>query len=78
MSNPEGQQARGNWNQFKGRVKEAWGALSDDDVDRFEGRLDQLAGYIQEKTGEGREAIREKLDEFMNDAPDRETRPNAA
>lgn len=67
MSDPETQQAKGSWNQLKGRVKESWGVLTDDDVDRYEGKLDQLAGKIQEKTGESREKIREKLESFQND-----------
>lgn len=70
MTDPESQQAKGAWKQLKGRVKEAWGVLSDDDVDRYEGKLDQLAGRIQEKTGESRERIRKKLDSFMEDTPD--------
>lgn len=61
------QQAKGNWNQFKGRLKESWGALTDDDMDRAEGQRDQLVGRIQEKTGEAREAIGRKLDEIANE-----------
>lgn len=64
------QEASGNWRQFKGRVKEAWGALTDDDVDRAEGRLDQLAGIIEEKTGETRSSIAKKLDELSNEDSD--------
>lgn len=60
-------QAKGMWNQFSGRVKEAWGALTDDDVDRYEGRIDQLIGRIQEKTGESRAEVARKLDEISDD-----------
>jgi len=62
MPTPEEQQVEGLWNQFSGRVKEAWGALSDDDLSRYEGKMDQLVGHIQEKTGEKRTEIRERLD----------------
>lgn len=68
MDTPREQQAEGNWKQFKGRLKEAWGALSDDDVDRYEGQRDQLEGHIQEKTGEAREAIQRKLDQLSTEA----------
>ena len=64
MSSPTEQQAKGNWKQFKGRLQEAWGALTDDDIDRYEGKRERLEGHIQEKTGEQREAIREKIDEI--------------
>ncbi|HEX6332490.1 MAG TPA: CsbD family protein [Actinomycetota bacterium] len=51
----------GKWDQMRGRVKEAWGALSDDELDRTEGKWDQLVGTIKEKTGESMEAIEERL-----------------
>lgn len=60
-------QAKGLWNQFSGRVKEAWGSLTDDDVDRYEGRRDQLIGRIQEKTGKSRAEVAQKLDEISDD-----------
>ena len=61
MDSPEKQQAEGNWTQFTGRLKEAWGALTDNDLDRFEGKRDQLAGCIQEATGESREVVEREL-----------------
>ena len=39
----------GNWLQFKGKVKEQWGKLTDDDLDIIAGRRDQLLGKIQER-----------------------------
>jgi len=48
---------QGEWNQIRGRVKEKWGQLSDDDLQIQGGNVDQLIGRIQQKTGEGREAI---------------------
>lgn len=41
----------GNWKQFKGKIKEQWGKLTDDDMDVFEGRREQLLGRIQERHG---------------------------
>jgi uncharacterized protein YjbJ (UPF0337 family) len=61
------QQAGGAWKQFKGRLREAWGALSDQDVDRYEGRRDQLLGHIEQKTGEARDSIARKLDQWARD-----------
>ena len=37
----------GNWKQFKGKVKEQWGKLTDDDIDRMAGQREQLVGKIQ-------------------------------
>ena len=36
----------GNWKQVKGKVKEQWGKLTDDDIDQIAGRRDQLEGKI--------------------------------
>ncbi len=37
----------GNWKQFKGKVKEQWGKLTDDDMTVIEGKRDQLVGKIR-------------------------------
>jgi uncharacterized protein YjbJ (UPF0337 family) len=55
----------GNWDQVKGRVKEAWGALTDDDLDRVKGQWDQLVGKIKEKTGETADAIEKRLEKLV-------------
>ena len=41
----------GNWKQFKGKAKEKWGKLTDDDMTVIEGKRDQLVGRIQERYG---------------------------
>ncbi|STX14899.1 putative stress-response protein [Klebsiella pneumoniae] len=41
----------GNWKQFKGKAKEQWGKLTDDDMTVIEGKRDQLVGKIQERYG---------------------------
>jgi CsbD-like len=43
----------GNWKQVKGKVKEKWGQLTDDDIDMINSRRDQLVGKIQEPLGFG-------------------------
>lgn len=45
-------QVEGNWHQFKGRVKEKWNDLSDDEVEQMQGRRENIVGKIQEKYGE--------------------------
>jgi uncharacterized protein YjbJ (UPF0337 family) len=42
---------KGDWKQFKGKVKEQWGKLTDEDLNRIEGCRDQLAGAIQQRYG---------------------------
>ncbi|MEX1005768.1 MAG: CsbD family protein [Acidimicrobiia bacterium] len=53
----------GRWDQLKGKVKQSWGDLTDDDLDVAEGNYDEMVGRIKEKTGESEEAIRSRLDE---------------
>ena len=45
----------GNWKQLKGKVKEQWGKLTDDDFDVIAGKRDQLLGRIQERHGISRD-----------------------
>ena len=48
-------QVQGNWKQLKGKVKEQWGKLTDDDLTVVEGNMDQLAGRVQERYGISRD-----------------------
>src|SRR5215212_2025497 len=62
------EQLMGNWNQLKGKVKQRWGQLTDDELTHVEGNFDQLVGLVQQKTGESRENIERTLHEFSNQA----------
>ena len=56
----------GNWRQFKGKVKEQWGRLTDDQLDAIAGRRDQLAGKIQESYGIGRDEAERQVKDWEN------------
>jgi uncharacterized protein YjbJ (UPF0337 family) len=60
---------KGQWTQLKGRVREQWGALTDDDVDRIQGRAEQLVGKIQERYGIARDEAKRQVDAWMRDVP---------
>lgn len=53
---------KGNWNQLKGKVKQAYGDLTDDDLTYAEGKEDELLGKIQEKTGKTKEQVKSWID----------------
>jgi len=55
---------KGQWNELKGRVKERWGELTDDELDRVEGRRDQLIGAIQQRYGKARHEAEEELNRW--------------
>lgn len=47
-------QIAGNWKQLKGKVREKWGLLTDDDLEHIAGHKDRLVGKLQEKYGEAK------------------------
>lgn len=63
MASPTTQKWSGRWEQLKGKAKQVWGDLTDDDFTRAEGKYDELIGIINERTGESREKIKQLLDE---------------
>ncbi len=60
----------GNWKQFKGKVKENWGRLTDDDLDIVAGKRDQLLGRIQERHGLTQDEASKQLTEWEKKNPD--------
>jgi uncharacterized protein YjbJ (UPF0337 family) len=60
----------GQWKQVKGRIKEQWGRLTDDDLDVIAGKRDQLLGRIQERHGVAREEAQRQVREFEERHPD--------
>jgi uncharacterized protein YjbJ (UPF0337 family) len=55
---------KGNWKQFKGQVKERWGELTDDELDKMDGRRDQLAGAIQKSYGVAKDEAERQIQSF--------------
>lgn len=53
---------KGNWNQLKGKVKQKYGQLTDDDLTYEEGKGNELLGKIQKKTGEAKDSIKKFID----------------
>ena len=58
----------GKWKQMRGQVKEWWGELTDDDLDRAEGKADRLVGLLQEKYGYSREKAEEEFNRRLKEA----------
>jgi uncharacterized protein YjbJ (UPF0337 family) len=63
-------QMKGNWREFKGRVKEQWGELTDDDLDRIAGRRDQLLGTLQNRYGRTKEVAEDEIRDFERNLGD--------
>jgi uncharacterized protein YjbJ (UPF0337 family) len=47
----------GNWNEVKGKMKQAYGDLTDDDLKHEEGKDDELVGRLQQKLGKTKDQV---------------------
>jgi len=54
---------KGDWNITKGKLKQKWAKLTDDDLQFVEGKSEELLGRIQKRTGETREAVEKAIKE---------------
>jgi len=54
---------KGDWNITKGKLKQKWASLTDDDLKFVDGMSDELLGRIQKRTGETKEAIEKAIKE---------------
>ena len=65
---------KGQWKQVKGKIREWWGDLTDDDVNRIDGSHERLLGALQQRYGYAKDrALREierRIDEFSNRTQD--------
>ena len=55
---------KGNWNEVKGKLKQKYGQLSDDDLAYAEGKEDELLGRLQQKTGKKKEELVEEINKM--------------
>lgn len=52
---------KGGWNELKGKIKKAYGDLTDDDLTYQEGQEDEMWGKIQQKTGKTKDEINKAI-----------------
>jgi uncharacterized protein YjbJ (UPF0337 family) len=57
---------KGDWNITKGKLKQKWAQLTDDDLQYVDGKQDELFGRIQKRTGQSREAVEKALKDFSS------------
>ncbi len=57
-------QFEGQWKQFKGKMREKWGKLTDDDWDQVAGKKDQFLGKLQERYGYSREEAENQYNDW--------------
>jgi uncharacterized protein YjbJ (UPF0337 family) len=66
---------KGKWTQFKGKARENWGDLTDDELEQIAGERDQLVGRLQERYGYAREEAERRADEWARGLQDTESTP---
>jgi len=57
-------QLKGNWNELKGKLKQKYGNLTDEDLVYAEGKEDELLGRIQKKTGKAKEDLIDEINKL--------------
>jgi uncharacterized protein YjbJ (UPF0337 family) len=56
---------KGNWKEFRGKVKKQWGKLTDDELDQVNGESDILIGKIQKAYGKSKEEAQHEVEEML-------------
>ena len=59
------QHMKGKWMELRGKAKQRWGKLTDDDLDRIDGRREELVGRIQQRYGHARDQVEREVDAFL-------------
>jgi uncharacterized protein YjbJ (UPF0337 family) len=57
----------GKWKQLKGKIREKWGDLTDDEIDQIGGHKDQLIGKIQERYGYAKDQAEHQVEAYLHD-----------
>ena len=68
MQDPTQTKWEGRWDQLRGKARQLWGDLTDDDLDVAEGNYEEMIGRIKERTGETAAQIRQRLDDSYVDS----------
>lgn len=55
----------GNWKQFKGKAREQWGRITDDEYEKVAGKRDQMIGLVQEKYGRAKADAEREVDGWL-------------
>jgi uncharacterized protein YjbJ (UPF0337 family) len=55
---------KGNWNEIKGKLKQKYAQLTDDDLTFVDGKDDELLGRLQQRLGRGKDEIRREIEDL--------------
>lgn len=57
---------QGKWTEIKGKLRQQWGKLTDDDISQMQGTYEELEGRLQKTYGYEKERARKEIDEFLD------------
>jgi len=60
----------GKWHELKGKAKQKWGKLTDDDVTRMGGRMEELAGVLQQRYGYDKAQAEQEINHWLDEHKD--------
>ncbi len=58
---------KGHWKEMKGKLRQKWGELTDDDVSQMQGTYEELEGVLQKKYGYKKEEVEKEIQTFVDD-----------
>lgn len=58
---------KGQWHELKGQIKQRWGKIADDDIERISGKTEELIGTLQQRYGESKEWARDQVEEWQKE-----------
>ena len=61
---------KGNWKEIRGKVKQKWAKLTDDDLTAIDGKKDELSGKLQKYYGYAKNDAEREIDNFVTDIKD--------
>jgi uncharacterized protein YjbJ (UPF0337 family) len=59
---------KGKWEDIKGEIQNVWGKLTNDELESVKGNLSSIAGLIQQRYGEAKDVVSEKLNRILGKA----------
>jgi uncharacterized protein YjbJ (UPF0337 family) len=60
------EQIRGKWNEIKGGIRNVWGRITEDDLEKVKGNFSELTGIVEKKYGQTKETIKKDIDKLMS------------
>ena len=60
------EELQGQWTQLKGKIRERWGQITDDELQQVHGDAEQFVGFLQKKTGQSRQEVENFVRQAVN------------